>query len=82
MHSGTCTMVIKPQGPLSKVDLANNTATTDISVQATVTGIAYEVTQDDFLCPYNGTGAKTGATYTQHSPVTFQSTSDTTIHIG
>jgi hypothetical protein len=82
IHSGTCTTVIKPQGPLSEVDLANNAATTDITAQATLTGIAYEVTQDGFLCPYNGIGAKAGATYTQHSPATLQSTSGTAIHIG
>jgi hypothetical protein len=80
VHSGTCTTVIKPQGPLNKMDLTNNAATTDITVQATVTGIAYEVTQDGFLCPYNGTGAKTGATYTQHSPVTIAGSNS--YHIG
>jgi hypothetical protein len=80
VHSGTCTTVIKPQGPLSEVHLPANAGKTHVSAQATVTGIAYEVTSDGFLCPYNGTGAKTGATYTQHSAVTIPGSNS--YHIG
>jgi len=36
----------------------------NVIAKPNVTGIAYTVTQDGFLCPFNGTGNKTGATYT------------------
>ena len=82
IHTATCTTQLNPQTGLKTVDLNNNAATTDITAQATVTGIAYEVTKDGFACPYNGTGKKTGATYTQHNPLTIQDSSGKAIHIG
>jgi hypothetical protein len=78
--SGTCETTIGAQTGLSKVDLANSGS--GISVQATVTGIAYTVTKDGIGCPYSGTGAKTGATYTQNSAVLASSTNGATIDIG
>lgn len=80
--AGTCELTIGPQGPLSKVDLTNDTAAEDVRVQLTVAGIAYTVTKDGFLCPFNGTGAKTGATSTYASSVTFDSTNGARIDIG
>jgi hypothetical protein len=78
--AGTCETTIGAQGPLSKVDLANSG--TGISAQATVTGIAYTVTKDGIGCPFSGTGAKTGATYTQNTAVLVSSTNGATIDIG
>ena len=75
--AGTCKVSVGAQSPAGQVDIKNTTTTTnphvnaDVDVKATVTGISYTVTQDGFLCPFNGAGAKTGATYTQKNEVTF-----------
>jgi hypothetical protein len=78
--AGPCEVQIGAQKGLSKVDLANSG--TGISAQATVSGVAYNVTKDGFGCPFSGTGAKTGATYTQHNAVQVSSTNGANIHIG
>ena len=78
--AGTCEITIGEQGELNKVDLANSG--NGVSAQATVTGIAYTVTKDGFGCPFGGTGAKTGATYTQNSPVLISSNNGAKIDIG
>jgi hypothetical protein len=78
--AGTCEVQIGAQSGLSKVDLANSG--TGVSAQATVTGVAYTVTKDGFGCPFGGTGAKTGATYTQNAAVQVSSTNGATIDIG
>jgi hypothetical protein len=77
--AGTCKVTIGEHAPGGVVNITNN-ASGDVSVQAAVTGISYTVTQDGFGCPFAGTGAKTGATYTQHSPVTFDAANN--IHVG
>jgi hypothetical protein len=77
---GTCETTIGTQTGLKSVILANGVG--DMTAQANVGGIAYTVTKDGFACPFNGLGAKAGATYTQHKAVTVQSTSGTTIDIG
>jgi hypothetical protein len=77
--AGTCKVTIGAQSPGGNVSITNN-AGGDVSVDAGVTGIAYTVTQDGFGCPFAGTGAKTGATYTQHSAVTFDAANN--IHVG
>jgi hypothetical protein len=78
--ASTCEVQIGGQGGLGKVDLANSGS--GISMQATVTGIAYTVTKDGFGCPFSGTGAKTGGTYTQSNAVLISSTNGATIDIG
>jgi hypothetical protein len=78
--AGTCETTIAAQSGLGTVDLANSG--TGISAQATVTGIAYTVTKDGIGCPFGGTGAKTGATYTQNTAVLVSSTNGATIDIG
>jgi len=78
--AGTCEYTFGPQAGLSKVDLTNSG--TGISLQMTVTGIAYTVTKDGFGCPFSGTGAKTGASFTQNAAVQFSSTNGATIDIG
>jgi hypothetical protein len=80
--AGTCKLTIGSQGPLSKVELTNNTALEDVFVKLGITGIAYTVVTDGIGCPFIGTGAKTGATSTYHSAVTFDSTNGAVIHIG
>jgi hypothetical protein len=81
IHAGSCTIAVPSQVGLSKVDLTNS-GSGDILMQATVQGIAYEVTKDGFGCPFNGTGKKTGATYKQHSAITLDSTNGASLHIG
>jgi hypothetical protein len=78
--ASTCEVQIGAQSNLSKVDLANSG--TGVSAQATVGGINYTVTKDGFGCPFAGTGAKTGATYTQNNAVQVNSTNGATIDIG
>jgi len=77
--AGTCLVDIPTQTGLKSVTLKNGAG--DITAQANVSGITYEVTNDGFACPFNGTGHKTGATYVQNNPVTVQSISGTTISI-
>jgi hypothetical protein len=74
IKAGTCHITVHPQGPLSHVGTTNN-AGGDVSLRATVQNISYTVITDGFLCPFNGTGAKTGATYKQGSAITFDAVS-------
>jgi hypothetical protein len=61
--ASTCKAEIKDQNGLTSVK-TSNLAGGSITVQPNIGGIAYTVTQDGFLCPFGGTGNKTGATYT------------------
>jgi hypothetical protein len=78
--ASTCEATIGSQENLESVALSNSG--TGISEKANVGGIKYTVTKDGFLCPFNGTGAKTGATYTQNKAVQISSTNGATIDIG
>jgi hypothetical protein len=78
--AGTCKVTIGAQETLKSVHLTNGAG--DITADAEVTEIPYTVVTDGFGCPFNGTGAKTGATYTQNNPVTVQSTNGASIDIG
>jgi hypothetical protein len=81
IKAGTCEVLIHPQNNLTTVDIENNAATTDILVRATVAqALSYTVTADGFGCPFAGTGAKTGGSYTSHSATTI--TASGGIHIG
>ena len=81
--SPVCTTTIGTQGPLNSVAITNVAGSPgDVTVKAGVKGIAYNVTQDGFGCPFNGTGAKTGAEYIQDTAVTFKSTNGATIDVG
>jgi hypothetical protein len=79
--ASTCEATVGAQSPSGSTAITNNTAAGDVSVKANVTGINYTVTKDGFLCPFNGTGAKTGGTYTQNEAITFDSAT-ANIHIG
>ena len=79
--ASTCTATVGSQTGLESVTLANSG--TGISAQANVGGIAYTVTKDGFLCPFGGTGAKTGATYKQGEAIQVSPTGEgTKIDIG
>ena len=60
--ASSCRVEIKGQEKLGSVAVSN--VGSGILAKPNVTGIAYTVTQDGFLCPFGGTGNKTGATYT------------------
>jgi Flp pilus assembly protein TadG len=77
--SGTCHITISPQGPLSAVSLTN--LGTDVSIKDNVASIKYQVVKDGFLCPFNGTGEKTGGTYKQASAITFDAVNPSTASI-
>ena len=82
INAGTCKVTIGAQTPQGHLIITNTTVPQDIDVRGTFTGINYTVTQDGFGCPFGGTGAKTGATYTQNSAVQVSSTNGANIHIG
>jgi hypothetical protein len=71
--ASTCKAEIASQGGLGFITLINDTEATpkrDITFDPEVSGLAYTVTQDGFLCPFSGTGSKTGGAYTASSPTT------------
>jgi hypothetical protein len=74
--AATCAATVPGQTGLTTVDIKNATAS-DVSIQPTVAGIKATVTVDGFLCPFNGTGAKTGGTYTSTSGITGTAASGT-----
>jgi hypothetical protein len=78
--AGTCVVTIGGQTGLTTVDLENRADTKAVLVRPTVGGINYTVVTDGFGCPFTGTGAKTGATYTSHSATPVSSTGG--VHIG
>jgi len=72
--AGACEVQITTQTGLESVALSNNGLHIDAKADVTVTknspGIVYTVTKDGFLCPFGGTGSKTGGTYVQKSAAT------------
>jgi hypothetical protein len=60
--ASSCKVEIKGQTGLNSVPVS--TSGSSVLAKPNVSGIAYTVTQDGFLCPFSGTGNKTGATYT------------------
>jgi hypothetical protein len=81
IKASTCHVTVPLQNSLGNVTI-NNLATGDVSVQANVTAIEYNVITDGFLCPFNGTGKKFGATYKQHNPITFDAVNPASASIG
>jgi hypothetical protein len=79
--AGTCKVTIGAQTTGGSVDIKNETAAGDVKVKANITGIAYTVVTDGFGCPFTGTGAKAGATYTQGEAITFDAVSPSTATI-
>jgi len=78
--AATCKAEIKAQTERQTVDLVDDTGASpkkDITVRPTLTGIAYTVTQDGFLCPFSGTGEKSGGQYTSGEGVTLTGQSTT-----
>jgi hypothetical protein len=65
--ASTCSAKVESQSGLTTVDFTNTTNTptspNDFDVKPTVEKIKYTVTNDGFLCPFNGTGAKTDGQY-------------------
>lgn len=56
--AGSCKVEIPTQWGLGGVEIANDTANSDITVTPEVTGLSYVVTQDGLGCPFAGTGTK------------------------
>jgi hypothetical protein len=62
--ASTCKVEIKAQTGLTTDDIEKDfTDPTGVHITHTEEGIAYTVTQDGFLCPFGGTGNKTGGKY-------------------
>jgi hypothetical protein len=84
--AGKCKAEVKAQTGLTTVDITNMAGiaptVSDLTIKATLGKgkeaggngkegpIAYTVTEDGFLCPFNGTGAKTGGEYTMKEYLT------------
>lgn len=71
--AGTCKAEVKEQSGREIVDIYNKSGESPkryLSVRPTVTGLTYTVTQDGFLCPFSGTGEKTGGEYTSGENIT------------
>lgn len=64
----TCRIHIGTQTGVSLLSISTNSP--HINVKANLSNLSYYVTTDDFLCPFNGTGAKTGAGYLQSVALT------------
>jgi hypothetical protein len=80
--AATCKLTIGEQSPSGHVIIINDTAAGDVKVRAAMSGIKYTVVTDGFGCPFAGTGAKTGATATHHTAITFDSTNGAIIDVG
>ena len=71
ISAGACETTIGEQEPEGHVIITTTTTgPKHLDFQSTFTNVTYNVTKDGFLCPFNGTGHKTGASYTQHEEVT------------
>ncbi|HST70743.1 MAG TPA: hypothetical protein VLI94_13940 [Solirubrobacterales bacterium] len=70
--AGNCEVTIGAQSPTGSVATSNGAGF--VNVQANVTGIAYTVVKDGFLCPFGGTGSKTGGTYKQVNAASLMAT--------
>jgi hypothetical protein len=79
--AGTCSWEVKAQTGRETVDLVDDTEASpkDITIRPTLTGIAYTVTQDGFLCPFGGTGEKTNGEYTSGGSTTLTGQSTTNL---
>jgi hypothetical protein len=65
---------------LTTVDITTDTAAGDVTIKPNVVvapGITANVTKDGFLCPFNGTGHKSGGTYTATGYITGTATGGT-----
>lgn len=63
--AGTCEMTIGSQSASGSTSLSSNTGSSPktVTIQPSLSGIAYTVVKDGLGCPFSGTGARTGATY-------------------
>jgi hypothetical protein len=68
-----CVATVGAQTGLSNVAYANYAF--DVTNEPSVGGIKATVVTDGFLCPFSGTGVKTGGTYTSEGPITLTASS-------
>ncbi|HST70742.1 MAG TPA: hypothetical protein VLI94_13935 [Solirubrobacterales bacterium] len=66
--AGNCEIDFPPQSGLLNGTIANKAL--DLDFRLNLSKITYNVTKDGFLCPFGGTGHKTGASYVQSVAVT------------
>jgi hypothetical protein len=78
--ASTCHVTLPNQGPLGSFAV-NNIYPVHITLKANVSQIHYTVVKDGFLCPFNGTGTKTGATYQQGVAFTYNSRNGASISV-
>jgi hypothetical protein len=62
VSAGNCVVRIPAQSGLASVSYENVpiSGRQGIAIDSNVTGLSYEVTKDGFLCPFAGTGSRTG----------------------
>jgi hypothetical protein len=66
---GACEMKVFPQEGAVVLEYIENTEEGSVEVSVKSSNVAYTVTKDGFLCPFNGTGNKTGATFVHSEPL-------------
>jgi hypothetical protein len=71
----SCEVTIGAQAGLTNVTATNDAS--DITIKTNISGITGTVTKDGFLCPYSGTGVKTGGTYVTTGYITGTAASGT-----
>ena len=74
-----CHVTVPNQGSLSHTEIEINFGF--FRFKKTWGKITYNVVKDGFLCPFNGTGEKTGATYNQGEAITFASTNGAALSV-
>jgi hypothetical protein len=81
--AGTCLATVGPQALGGSIALKNNAGPPKfVTEQLSLTGLAYTVTRDGLLCPFGGTGPKTGGTLTQAGPEAMTATNGAGFLIG
>jgi hypothetical protein len=66
-NAGACVTEVFPQSGGVTIEYTNNTAEGKVEAEVTFSSINYNV-KDGFLCPFNGSGERTGGTFTQLEP--------------
>lgn len=79
--AGTCEIMITEILELEFIKITNGMGG-GLIILILIEEIIYHVTKDGIGCPFNGTGTKTGASYTQNKSITASSTNGATIDVG
>jgi hypothetical protein len=71
----SCEYTLGPNGNENLTTVSLTKDALDVTMKPEITGLTATVTKDGFLCPYSGTGVKTGGTYTATGYMTLTASS-------